>query len=58
MVSAPARQGFGTALTRTTAEGELAGTIRTDYQPGGMRCEIRIPLEMNASAYERVPELA
>ncbi|HYY82979.1 MAG TPA: hypothetical protein VE686_00600 [Beijerinckiaceae bacterium] len=57
MVSAPARQGFGTALTRTTAEGELAGTIRTDYQPGGMR-EIRIPLEMNASAYERVPELA
>ena len=57
-VSAPARQGFGTALMRTTAEGELAGSIRTDYQPGGLRCEITIPLEMNAAAYERVPELA
>jgi hypothetical protein len=29
-----------------------------DYQPGGLRCEIRIPLEMNVSTYERVPELA
>lgn len=43
---------------RTTAEGELAGSIRMDYQPGGLRCEIRIPLEMNVSTYERVPELA
>lgn len=57
-VSPPGRQGFGTALMRTTAKGELAGTIGTDYHPGGLRCEIRIPLDMNVSAYERVPELA
>ena len=48
VVRPPARQGFGTTLMRTTVEGEVAGSMQTRYEPGGLQSEIRIPLTDNS----------
>jgi len=39
VVSAPTREGFGTALLKDTFD-----EARIDYAPEGLRCEIDVPL--------------
>jgi hypothetical protein len=34
---------------RTTVEGELARSMQTRYEPGGLECGNRIPLADNSS---------
>lgn len=43
-LEAPAKTGFGTKLIDLNVTRELRGTIRRDFQPDGLKVEIRIPL--------------
>jgi PAS domain S-box-containing protein len=41
-VGVPAREGFGTALSRITVERHLAGTLERDWQPHGLTISLRL----------------
>src|SRR5579883_134331 len=43
-VQKPSHQGFGTRLLERGVELELGGKTLVEFAPGGLRCEIRIPL--------------
>ncbi|RRI04976.1 histidine kinase [Mesorhizobium tamadayense] len=43
-LEAPAKIGFGTKLIDLNVTRELRGTIKRDFQAGGLKVEIRIPL--------------
>ncbi|TGQ57541.1 histidine kinase [Mesorhizobium sp. M1C.F.Ca.ET.193.01.1.1] len=43
-LDAPAKTGFGTKLIDLNVTRELGGTIKRDFQAGGLKVEIRIPL--------------
>jgi len=43
-LEAPAKTGFGTKLIDLNVTRELRGTIKRDFQPDGLKVEIRIPL--------------
>ena len=42
-VKQPARQGFGTRVVDQIIRAELKGTLRFDWHPDGLACEIAIP---------------
>ncbi|MGZ8363980.1 MAG: sensor histidine kinase [Caulobacteraceae bacterium] len=44
VAEAPAEQGFGTTLTRVSAEGQLGGTVTRYWNPEGLRVELAIPV--------------
>ncbi|HEY4029660.1 MAG TPA: HWE histidine kinase domain-containing protein [Caulobacteraceae bacterium] len=44
-VSPPTRRGFGSRLLERGLLAELGGRARVDYDPGGVVCEFRAPLE-------------
>jgi PAS domain S-box-containing protein len=44
LVSAPARQGFGTRLVQRGLAGELHATVNLDYAPTGLVCTVVAPL--------------
>jgi two-component sensor histidine kinase len=52
------RAGFGTALITATAERELAGRLRTRFDPSGLQCELEIPLSQNELTYRQVSDAA
>jgi PAS domain S-box-containing protein len=43
-VSPPERRGFGSRLIERGLAVELAGTVRLDFQPGGLVCTIEAPM--------------
>jgi PAS domain S-box-containing protein len=43
-VKPPCSQGFGTAIIEHSVGHELGGKAEVQYEPGGLRCDIRIPL--------------
>ena len=40
----PTRRGSGTRIIGTTVRGQLGGTVRFDWKPTGLICEITVPL--------------
>jgi len=44
-VQRPSRQGFGTRVVGEVVKAELEGSLRFDWKPGGLTCEIIIPLD-------------
>jgi two-component system, chemotaxis family, CheB/CheR fusion protein len=40
----PGRRGFGTRLIERACRHELQGEVELDYAPGGLRCELVLPL--------------
>ncbi|MFM9865531.1 MAG: HWE histidine kinase domain-containing protein [Micropepsaceae bacterium] len=53
-VAPPTRRGFGRMLIERSASLELNGDAALDFAPGGVRCEIAVPLyEMEATALEK-----
>lgn len=49
-VRPPQKQGFGAKVIRATVEGQLAGRVVFDWQPGGLHCHFTIPIEKTESA--------
>ena len=49
-VKPPSRQGFGTRVVGRVVKAELEGTLRFDWKPDGLACEIIIPLDQLAGA--------
>ncbi len=49
-VSPPTRRGVGTALMTQGIESQLGGTIRFDWRPEGLRCEIEVPTRVAEGA--------
>lgn len=43
-VEPPASRGFGSALIENGVRYELGGSARLSFEPGGVRCDLRIPL--------------
>ena len=43
-VAPPARRSFGTELIEGGIAYELAGKVRLEFPPQGVRCELRFPL--------------
>ncbi len=57
----PARRGFGLRVIEATLAGQLGGTVRRDWEAGGLRCHIRLPAERvvaRARPTEAPPELS
>jgi PAS domain S-box-containing protein len=48
-VQPPTHRGFGSRLIERGLAAELDGKVRMDYQPDGLRCHIRVPLERLAA---------
>jgi PAS domain S-box-containing protein len=44
-VAAPTHSGFGRLLLERAVAADLRGDVRMDFSAGGLRCEIRLPLE-------------
>jgi CheY-like chemotaxis protein len=44
-VQPPARAGFGSTLIATALEQQLGGTVRQEWEPAGLVCDLIIPLE-------------
>lgn len=54
-VTAPTRRGFGTTLIERSLHYALGGEAELHFAPGGLTCEIRLPLPSgNKGAYARV----
>jgi len=49
-VRPPSRQGFGTQVIERTIQDQLDGTVRFDWRPEGLVCEIDIPAAALVSA--------
>ncbi|HLT02290.1 MAG TPA: PAS domain S-box protein [Geminicoccaceae bacterium] len=47
-VKAPAAQGFGSVIVERSIAHELGGNAELRFEPGGLRCHIRIPLRQVA----------
>lgn len=43
--SPPERRGFGTTVIESSIAEQLGGTVRLDWRPTGLACEIHIPAE-------------
>jgi two-component sensor histidine kinase len=43
-VVAPARRGFGVRMIEATLRGQLRGSVTWHWNPGGLRCEMAVPL--------------
>jgi PAS domain S-box-containing protein len=41
----PVRQGFGSTLLERTLARDLDGQVKADFEPGGLRCQITLPLD-------------
>jgi len=52
--AAPRRRGFGQELIECTLPYELGAQTRLDFSPGGVQCEMDIPLEACATAMESI----
>jgi two-component sensor histidine kinase len=46
---APARRGFGSRVLEGTLRGQLGGAVTLDWAPGGLVCELRVPLRRGAA---------
>lgn len=44
-VEVPQRRGFGSRLIERSLQGEIGGQAVLDFRPGGLVCEIRMPLK-------------
>jgi PAS domain S-box-containing protein len=44
-VTPPARRGFGTRFIEGSVAAELRGTARLDFEAGGLRCAMEVPLD-------------
>ena len=44
-VQVPQRRGFGSRLIERSLQGEIGGQAVLDFRPGGLFCEIRMPLQ-------------
>ena len=51
-VTAPSRQGFGTRVVGPIIQTELQGKLRFDWNPGGLVCEIVIPVNQLAGTFD------
>ncbi|MCO6415807.1 PAS domain S-box protein [Siccirubricoccus sp. KC 17139] len=51
----PTRRGFGSRLIEATVRTQLGGTVERRWEPGGLVCEIAVPLA-RAVAAERLPD--
>ena len=49
-VKAPQREGYGTSLIRELLKFEFGGTVDHRFLPGGVTCEISLPLERSLAA--------
>ena len=49
-VKAPQREGYGTSLIRDLLSFEFGGTVDHHFLPGGVTCEISLPLERSLAA--------
>jgi PAS domain S-box-containing protein len=49
-VKPPNREGFGTRVVGRVVKADLEGTLRFDWKPDGLACEIIIPLDQIAGA--------
>lgn len=47
-VKVPQRRGFGSRLIERSLQGEIGGQAVLDFRPGGLVCEIRMPLRAAA----------
>jgi PAS domain S-box-containing protein len=45
-VETPRRRGFGTKLIERGIRAELGGEVTVEHRPEGLRCEMRVPLDM------------
>jgi two-component sensor histidine kinase len=43
-VTRPATPGFGTVIIERSIAHELGGSVQIEFEPGGLRCHLRIPL--------------
>ena len=55
-VTEPERRGFGSKLIEGSIAAELGGNARLFFEPGGLRCEIVIPLDAATADIEREPQ--
>lgn len=49
----PSAQGFGTRMIKATVERELAGKVRFEWRPAGLRCYMAIPRSHVAEAAQQ-----
>jgi two-component sensor histidine kinase len=49
-VEPPRHQGFGTRVVNRIIQSELEGTLRFEWNPAGLACEITIPVEQIAGS--------
>jgi two-component sensor histidine kinase len=47
LVAPPGRKGFGSRLIEGLLSGELGGSVRSDYDPLGLRCHIEASLDID-----------
>jgi two-component sensor histidine kinase len=40
----PGRRGFGSRVLEGTVAHQLGGSVRLDWRPGGLVCEMEVPL--------------
>lgn len=52
-VVSPARRGFGTRLIESSVRSDAGGALTTDFAPGGLTCEIRLPADSGRPAAAR-----
>jgi two-component sensor histidine kinase len=43
LVAPPTRRGFGSSVVRSTVERQLGGSVRMDWLPDGLVCELALP---------------
>lgn len=48
----PGRRGFGSRVIEATIRGQLGGTVRKIWDPGGLVCELAVPLR---STHDQCP---
>ena len=53
LVKPPSRQGFGTKVVSRVVKDELGGTLRADWKPDGLVCELIVPVDRLAGALGR-----
>jgi PAS domain S-box-containing protein len=57
-VRAPRRHGFGSRLIQRGIARELDGEVRLDFDPRGLRCTIRLPIEAPKQDFAAMPTSA
>jgi two-component sensor histidine kinase len=55
MVEAPRRRGFGTRLLERGIRFDLGGEVSIEHRPEGLRCEMRVPLDMPTMVFGQAP---